>query len=79
MSIRRHHDAESLRGLEIDDEFIIGRCLHRRVGRSYDMDLTVATHAMEREEIFVAASVHLQPSGLDRTFPSRDLVRDKLG
>jgi hypothetical protein len=27
----------------------------------------------------VAGSIHLQPTGFDRVFPSRDLVGDELG
>src|SRR5215813_10313450 len=29
----RHGEAQCLRGLEVDDEFILGRRLHRQVGR----------------------------------------------
>ena len=30
---RRHGKAERLRGLEVDDQLKLGRCLHRKVGR----------------------------------------------
>ena len=29
---RWHVEAERLRGLEIDDQLVLGRCLHRKVG-----------------------------------------------
>jgi hypothetical protein len=28
-----HRGAESLRGLEIYDQFVLGRCLHRKIAR----------------------------------------------
>ena len=30
---RRHCETKRLRGLEIDRQFVFGRCLHRQVGR----------------------------------------------
>ena len=32
-AVWRHVEAERLGGLEVDDEIVLGRCLHRQVGR----------------------------------------------
>jgi hypothetical protein len=43
---RRHFETEGLRSLEVDHELVLGRCLHRQVGRRRlcDDDIDIAAN-----------------------------------
>ena len=38
---RRHGDAECFRGLEVDHQFVLRRCLYRKIGRLLALEDTI--------------------------------------
>src|SRR6516162_7296128 len=67
----RHFEAERLRGLEVDDQLVLGRRLHRQVGRllalkdSADIEPGVAIH------IKLIGAIADQLTGADSLMPRR--------
>jgi hypothetical protein len=58
----RDHEAERLGGLEVDDQFVFRRCLHRQVGRFLALEDTIDVASRAAELV-----VQVRPVGDEAT------------
>jgi hypothetical protein len=59
---RRHVEAERLCGLQVDDQLVLGRCLHREVGGLLALEDAIDVAGCEPELLDVVRTVGDQPS-----------------
>src|SRR6266851_6332169 len=69
---RRDRQAEGLGGLEIDDEFILGRLLDRKVGGLRALEDPVHVSGGAAKEIRIIRAISHQPASLCKLFRSRN-------